>query len=79
MRDISLNSSIKLKFEDKLFGGLPAFVQLVNLELFCQFCKSKQKPFHVCNLYNRRKESFSNFGLIEETMDQFCIFLAVQF
>ena len=51
-------------------------MQVVNLKLFC---KSKQKQFHIRNLYKSRKlnETLSNFGLIEETSDLSYIILAV--
>ena len=64
MRDRSSNSSIKPKFEDQLFVDLPVIVQLVNLKLFCQFCKSKQKPFHVYNLYKKRKSTKNHFQIL---------------
>ena len=47
------------------------FVQVVNLKLFCQFCKSKQKQFYVRTLYKLRKSRKNHhifFFLIEETM-----------
>ena len=45
---------------DSLFDYLfTCFVRVVNLKLFCQFCKSKQKQFHVQNLYKTRKSTKS--------------------
>ena len=57
------------------------FLQIVNLKLFCQFWKSKQKQIHVWDLYKTSKSAknwSSIFGLIEETMDLSCILLTVQ-
>ena len=58
---------------DCFFVGLRyVFCTSLNLKLLCQFCKSKQNQFHVCNLYKTQKLTktiFSNFGLIEETLD----------
>ena len=48
--DSSIISSIWLKFDDKLVVDFSSFVHLVNLKLFCQFHKSKQKQFHIHNL-----------------------------
>ena len=55
-------------------------MQVVNLKLFFQFCKSTQKQFHVHNLYKTRKSTnnpLSNFGIIEETMVLPCFLLAL--
>ena len=46
-------------------GFFMSFVQVVNLKLFRHFCKSKQKQFHVPNLYKTRITTnnwSSNFG-----------------
>ena len=42
----------------KILCWFTCFVQVVNLKLFCQFYKSKQKQFHVPNSY---KESTVKF------------------
>ena len=41
-----------------ILSWFTCFVQVVNLKLFCQFYKSKQKQFHVPNSY---KESTVKF------------------
>ena len=48
------------------------FVQAVNLKSFCKFFKSNKKQYYIRNMYKARKSTknlFSNFGLIEKTMD----------
>ena len=59
-----------------IFYFFVCFVQVVNLELFCWYCKSEQKQFQIPNLCKMCK-STKNFGLIKETMDLFHISLAV--
>ena len=43
----------------------------MNLKLFCQFCKAKQKQFNVRNLYKNTKINKDQNQLLkfEETMD----------
>ena len=68
--DISIISSISQKFDDWYFVDL-------NLKFFCQFCKLKK---HFRNLYKTHKStknSLSNIGLIEESMDLSHILLTV--
>ena len=50
------------------------FEQVSNLKLSCQFCKSKQKLFHVRNLYKTRKSTWSN---LKKTMELQAILSAV--
>ena len=76
IRDRSIFSSEFPKQYIQQFVSLfPCLVRVANLKLFWQFCKSKQKQFHVHYLYKTRK--LSNFDLIEETMELSCILLAV--
>ena len=59
--------------------GFVSFVQVANLKLFSQFCKSKQKQLHLGDLDKTRKSTknqSSYFDSIEETMDPSCILLA---
>ena len=100
-----LVSTNLVKIWQPIICWLTCFVQVVNLKLFCKFCKSTQS--YICNLYKTHKLSknwSSNFGLtlfysslclviyyyndkiypclvgiglIEGTMDQTCILLAV--
>ena len=82
MRDWSLFKKKIPKQYDVFFLLFSGFVRVVNLKLFWQFWKSKQKQFHVHEPY--KMPEYSNkllhyFGNFEENIDLSCIHLAVPF